>query len=151
MTGQPEPYVTPLVRKLAAQHGVALASITPTGKGGRIRAEDVRWTAAHRAGNPASVSPAVASSTGAPKRGDIVASYPMASATTDAALPPFTASGVDPRELLKLPAMMRPAAAAATDSATVLSMIQTTQASAAREGVVTSHDDVSWVSDVWPT
>ncbi|QIX27047.1 2-oxoglutarate dehydrogenase, E2 component, dihydrolipoamide succinyltransferase [Nocardioides sp. JQ2195] len=34
-------YVTPLVRKLANQHGVELASITGTGVGGRIRKQDV--------------------------------------------------------------------------------------------------------------
>src|SRR5260221_243049 len=31
------PYVTPLVRKLAAEHSVALDSVTGTGVGGRIR------------------------------------------------------------------------------------------------------------------
>ncbi len=34
-------YVTPLVRKLAAEHGVDLSSITGTGVGGRIRKQDV--------------------------------------------------------------------------------------------------------------
>jgi len=34
-------YVTPLVRKLAAQHGVELTSVTGTGVGGRIRKQDV--------------------------------------------------------------------------------------------------------------
>jgi pyruvate dehydrogenase E2 component (dihydrolipoamide acetyltransferase) len=34
-------YVTPLVRKLAAEHGVDLATVTGTGVGGRIRKEDV--------------------------------------------------------------------------------------------------------------
>lgn len=34
-------YVTPLVRKLAAQHGVDLASLTGSGVGGRIRKKDV--------------------------------------------------------------------------------------------------------------
>jgi 2-oxoglutarate dehydrogenase E2 component (dihydrolipoamide succinyltransferase) len=34
-------YVTPLVRKLAAEHGVDLALITGTGVGGRIRKQDV--------------------------------------------------------------------------------------------------------------
>jgi pyruvate dehydrogenase E2 component (dihydrolipoamide acetyltransferase) len=35
------PYVTPLVRKLAGEHSVALESITGTGVGGRIRKQDV--------------------------------------------------------------------------------------------------------------
>jgi pyruvate dehydrogenase E2 component (dihydrolipoamide acetyltransferase) len=37
----PSPYVTPLVRKLAAEHGVDLSSLTGTGVGGRIRKQDV--------------------------------------------------------------------------------------------------------------
>ncbi|MEU3271843.1 2-oxoglutarate dehydrogenase, E2 component, dihydrolipoamide succinyltransferase [Saccharomonospora sp. NPDC006951] len=35
------PYVTPLVRKLAAEHGIDLASLTGSGVGGRIRKQDV--------------------------------------------------------------------------------------------------------------
>lgn len=35
------PYVTPLVRKIAAQHGVDLATVVGTGVGGRIRKQDV--------------------------------------------------------------------------------------------------------------
>jgi len=40
-TGGESPYVTPLVRKLAVEHSVALESITGTGVGGRIRKQDV--------------------------------------------------------------------------------------------------------------
>jgi 2-oxoglutarate dehydrogenase E2 component (dihydrolipoamide succinyltransferase) len=40
--GQAEgPYVTPLVRKLASEHGVSLADVSGTGVGGRIRKQDV--------------------------------------------------------------------------------------------------------------
>jgi pyruvate dehydrogenase E2 component (dihydrolipoamide acetyltransferase) len=39
--GPDGPYVTPLVRKLAAEHGIDLASVTGTGVGGRIRKQDV--------------------------------------------------------------------------------------------------------------
>ncbi len=39
-------YVTPLVRKLAAEHGVDLASISGTGVGGRVRKQDVLDAAA---------------------------------------------------------------------------------------------------------
>jgi pyruvate dehydrogenase E2 component (dihydrolipoamide acetyltransferase) len=38
-------YVTPLVRKLAKEHGVELASVNGTGVGGRIRKQDVLATA----------------------------------------------------------------------------------------------------------
>jgi pyruvate dehydrogenase E2 component (dihydrolipoamide acetyltransferase) len=41
LAGGEAPYVTPLVRKLAAEHDVSLESITGTGVGGRIRKQDV--------------------------------------------------------------------------------------------------------------
>ena len=47
------PYVTPLVRKLAAEHAVDLESVTGTGVGGRIRKQDVLEAArAQRAAQP---------------------------------------------------------------------------------------------------
>ena len=45
-------YVTPLVRKLAAEHGIDLATLTGTGIGGRIRKQDV-LDAAKAASEPA--------------------------------------------------------------------------------------------------
>jgi len=39
--GAESPYVTPLVRKLAAEHGIDLGSVVGTGVGGRIRKQDV--------------------------------------------------------------------------------------------------------------
>ncbi|MEV6599319.1 2-oxoglutarate dehydrogenase, E2 component, dihydrolipoamide succinyltransferase [Actinoplanes sp. NPDC051346] len=53
-------YVTPLVRKLAAEKGVDLASITGTGVGGRIRKQDVieAADAAAKAASSASASAA---------------------------------------------------------------------------------------------
>jgi pyruvate dehydrogenase E2 component (dihydrolipoamide acetyltransferase) len=39
--GESAGYVTPLVRKLAADHGIDLATLTGTGIGGRIRKQDV--------------------------------------------------------------------------------------------------------------
>jgi len=51
-------YVTPLVRRLAQQQGVDLASITGTGVGGRIRKEDVLKAAEAAAAAPASAAPA---------------------------------------------------------------------------------------------
>ncbi|SEQ99533.1 2-oxoglutarate dehydrogenase, E2 component, dihydrolipoamide succinyltransferase [Microlunatus flavus] len=41
VAGDHEGYVTPLVRKLAREHGVDLASVTGTGVGGRVRKQDV--------------------------------------------------------------------------------------------------------------
>ncbi|MEJ5868130.1 2-oxoglutarate dehydrogenase, E2 component, dihydrolipoamide succinyltransferase [Pseudokineococcus sp. 5B2Z-1] len=45
-------YVTPLVRKLAQQHGVDLSTLTGTGVGGRLRKQDV-LAAAEKAQQPA--------------------------------------------------------------------------------------------------
>ena len=53
------PYVTPLVRKLAAEHSVDLAAVTGTGVGGRIRKQDVLEAArAVREAAPAVTAPA---------------------------------------------------------------------------------------------
>jgi 2-oxoglutarate dehydrogenase E2 component (dihydrolipoamide succinyltransferase) len=53
-SGGDAPYVTPLVRKLAAEHAVDLESVTGTGVGGRIRKQDVIEAArAQRAAQPA--------------------------------------------------------------------------------------------------
>jgi pyruvate dehydrogenase E2 component (dihydrolipoamide acetyltransferase) len=58
--GAEAPYVTPLVRKLAAEHGIDLAAITGTGVGGRIRKQDVIEAAARQRGPvapPAAAAP----------------------------------------------------------------------------------------------
>jgi pyruvate dehydrogenase E2 component (dihydrolipoamide acetyltransferase) len=52
------PYVTPLVRKLAAEHAVDLESVSGTGVGGRIRKQDVIEAArAQRAAQPQPPAP----------------------------------------------------------------------------------------------
>jgi pyruvate dehydrogenase E2 component (dihydrolipoamide acetyltransferase) len=55
----PGTYVTPLVRKLAAEHGVQLSQIEGTGVGGRIRKQDVLEAAKAKQASPA--APAAAS------------------------------------------------------------------------------------------
>ena len=57
-------YVTPLVRKLAAQHSVDLASINGTGVGGRIRKQDI--LAAAEAAKAAEAAPAASAPAAAP-------------------------------------------------------------------------------------
>ncbi|MER8071376.1 2-oxoglutarate dehydrogenase, E2 component, dihydrolipoamide succinyltransferase [Streptomyces sp. NPDC094034] len=61
-TGDDVAYVTPLVRKLAAENGVALASVKGTGVGGRIRKQDViaAAEAAKAAARAAAQAPAAA-------------------------------------------------------------------------------------------
>jgi 2-oxoglutarate dehydrogenase E2 component (dihydrolipoamide succinyltransferase) len=79
--GPDGPYVTPLVRKLAAEHGVDLAQVSGTGVGGRIRKQDVLDAARARrdAGTaqaqqaPVPVAPATAPAA-APARPDVVPS-----------------------------------------------------------------------------
>jgi pyruvate dehydrogenase E2 component (dihydrolipoamide acetyltransferase) len=57
------PYVTPLVRKLAAEHAVPLESIAGTGVGGRIRKQDVLEAArAQRAAEEKAAAQAAAAS-----------------------------------------------------------------------------------------
>jgi len=53
-------YVTPLVRRLAAQNGVDLSTITGSGVGGRIRKQDVLAAAAPQAATPQAAAPAAA-------------------------------------------------------------------------------------------
>ncbi|GAA3876716.1 2-oxoglutarate dehydrogenase, E2 component, dihydrolipoamide succinyltransferase [Saccharothrix violaceirubra] len=57
------PYVTPLVRKLAAEHGIDLATLKGSGVGGRIRKQDVQAAVEAKkapapAAAPASAAPA---------------------------------------------------------------------------------------------
>ncbi|RKT36947.1 2-oxoglutarate dehydrogenase E2 component [Microbacterium sp. AG1240] len=58
-------YVTPLVRRLAQQQGVDLATVTGSGVGGRIRKEDV-LKAAEAAKAPAAAAPVAATTAAAP-------------------------------------------------------------------------------------
>ena len=71
----PDGYVTPLVRKLAQQHGVELSAVKGTGVGGRIRKQDVleaaeKAKAAETAkAEPAKAEPAKAPVAPSPLRG----------------------------------------------------------------------------------
>ncbi|GAA3173280.1 MULTISPECIES: 2-oxoglutarate dehydrogenase, E2 component, dihydrolipoamide succinyltransferase [Streptomyces] len=60
-------YVTPLVRKLAAENGVNLATVKGTGVGGRVRKQDVIAAAeAAKAAAPAPAAPAPAAASSTP-------------------------------------------------------------------------------------
>ncbi|MGN6574294.1 MAG: 2-oxoglutarate dehydrogenase, E2 component, dihydrolipoamide succinyltransferase, partial [Nocardioides sp.] len=71
-------YVTPLVRKMAAEHGVDLGSVTGTGVGGRIRKQDV-LDAAKAAQQPAAAEPAPAAAAPAASGGQAAPSAPTPS------------------------------------------------------------------------
>jgi 2-oxoglutarate dehydrogenase E2 component (dihydrolipoamide succinyltransferase) len=64
--GSDPAYVTPLVRKLATEHGVDLAGLRGTGVGGRIRKQDVLEAAAAAKAAPAAEAPAATATGGAP-------------------------------------------------------------------------------------
>ncbi len=59
-------YVTPLVRKLAAEHGVDLAGLQGTGVGGRIRKQDVLDAAAQGGSSAAPALAATSTTTATP-------------------------------------------------------------------------------------
>ncbi|MEU1886068.1 2-oxoglutarate dehydrogenase, E2 component, dihydrolipoamide succinyltransferase [Micromonospora sp. WMMD987] len=63
--GEVPGYVTPLVRKLANEHGVDLASVTGTGVGGRIRKQDVLEAAEKAKAAKAAPAPAAQPAAGA--------------------------------------------------------------------------------------
>jgi 2-oxoglutarate dehydrogenase E2 component (dihydrolipoamide succinyltransferase) len=67
--GPDGPYVTPLVRKLASEHGVDLAEVSGTGVGGRIRKQDVIEAARTRRDVAASApaQPAAAAGAASPR------------------------------------------------------------------------------------
>jgi 2-oxoglutarate dehydrogenase E2 component (dihydrolipoamide succinyltransferase) len=82
VSSQPtDAYVTPIVRKLASELGVNLATVKGTGVGGRIRKEDVQAAAKPVAAAP--VASAISSSTNvsAPKSSAPVAASPLRGTT----------------------------------------------------------------------
>jgi pyruvate dehydrogenase E2 component (dihydrolipoamide acetyltransferase) len=70
-------YVTPLVRKLAAEKGVDLASLTGTGVGGRIRKQDVIEAADKAAAAKAAPAPAAKAEAPAPAAAPKAAPSPL--------------------------------------------------------------------------
>jgi 2-oxoglutarate dehydrogenase E2 component (dihydrolipoamide succinyltransferase) len=79
-------YVTPLVRRLASEQGVDLATVTGTGVGGRIRKQDVLDAASRSGGAPA--APAAPASAPAPAA---AATPPAAAPVAAAPSPPVAA------------------------------------------------------------
>jgi pyruvate dehydrogenase E2 component (dihydrolipoamide acetyltransferase) len=97
-------YVTPLVRRLASEHGVDLAHLQGTGVGGRIRKQDV--IAASATGTTATATAAATAPAPQPTAQQAPAAAPVVSApaaTAPAAAAPATAA----------PAASKPSASAA--------------------------------------
>jgi 2-oxoglutarate dehydrogenase E2 component (dihydrolipoamide succinyltransferase) len=69
-------YVTPIVRKLASELGVNLATVKATGIGGRIRREDVEAAA-----KPAAAAPVASAAPSAPRTSSQVAASPLRGTT----------------------------------------------------------------------
>ena len=88
-SGDDDSYVTPLVRRLAAQKGVDLSTIVGTGVGGRIRKQDVLAAAEGTVAAPATpaAAPVVAAPVAAPVSTAPVSAAPAAPATPVAVSP----------------------------------------------------------------
>ena len=97
-------YVTPLVRKLATEHGVELATLTGTGVGGRIRKQDV-LDAAGQGG----AAPEAPTSAPAPA----AAASPAAALAPPAAAPAAADTAAAPRAQIPQPAQATSAPAPA--------------------------------------
>jgi pyruvate dehydrogenase E2 component (dihydrolipoamide acetyltransferase) len=105
--GTDGPYVTPLVRKLAAEHGIDLATVSGTGVGGRIRKQDI-LDAARVARGPESQAPA-------PQGG----TAPQASPAPQAGPAPLASTAAQANVAAAPPAPAQPAQAAPVTAAPV--------------------------------
>ncbi len=112
-TGGEGAYVTPLVRKLAAEHGVDLGSVQGTGVGGRIRKQDVIDAAS--GGGDQSADPDASSTTAA---ATAAPAAPAPSGDTAAAVRPQPAEPAQaaPQTSAPAPTYVDQAVAAAPDT-----------------------------------
>ncbi|MET8358283.1 2-oxoglutarate dehydrogenase, E2 component, dihydrolipoamide succinyltransferase [Micromonospora sp. NPDC005171] len=85
-------YVTPLVRKLASEHGVDLAALNGTGVGGRIRKQDVLEAAEKAKAAKAAPAPAAAPAAAAPPAKPAAKPQPSAKRGTTEKLPRIRAT-----------------------------------------------------------
>ncbi|MEV1074410.1 2-oxoglutarate dehydrogenase, E2 component, dihydrolipoamide succinyltransferase [Micromonospora parva] len=85
-------YVTPLVRKLASEHGVDLAALNGTGVGGRIRKQDVLDAAEKAKAAKAAPAPAAAPAAAAPPAKPAAKPQPSAKRGTTEKLPRIRAT-----------------------------------------------------------
>jgi 2-oxoglutarate dehydrogenase E2 component (dihydrolipoamide succinyltransferase) len=91
-SGADGPYVTPLVRKLAAEHGIDLGTVPGTGVGGRIRKQDVLDAARARRGTQEPQPVAVPQQAGPPPEVPQQAAAPAAAPPAAAPAAPAPAA-----------------------------------------------------------
>ena len=113
------PYVTPLVRKLAAEHGVDLASVSGTGVGGRIRKQDVLAAAEQAAEPEPEPEPEPAPSAPAAPAAD--------TPRTPTTVPTRSADGPQPGSTVKMPRLRQVIAQRMTESLQVSAQLTTVQ------------------------
>jgi pyruvate dehydrogenase E2 component (dihydrolipoamide acetyltransferase) len=114
------PYVTPLVRKLAAEHDVDLGSVSGTGVGGRIRKQDV-LAAAEKAAEPEpepEPEPAAPAASEAPASG---------AQRTPSAIPTPAADAPQPGSTVKMPRLRQVIAQRMAESLQVSAQLTTVQ------------------------
>ncbi len=107
-SGAEGPYVTPLVRKLAAEHGIDLGTISGTGVGGRIRKQDVLDAARTRRGTQEPQPVAVPQQAGpqpeVPQQAAPPAAAPAAPPAATLAAPPAATPAAPPAAVPSAPA-----------------------------------------------
>jgi pyruvate dehydrogenase E2 component (dihydrolipoamide acetyltransferase) len=111
--GAEGPYVTPLVRKLAAEHGIDLATVSGTGFGGRIRKQDVLDAARELRGTPGAAAgarpapPVAVPQQAGPPAAPEQAGPPPAAPQQPAAPPAAGAEGAAPARPAIVPSSLR--------------------------------------------
>ncbi|WP_433274173.1 2-oxoglutarate dehydrogenase, E2 component, dihydrolipoamide succinyltransferase [Pseudonocardia xinjiangensis] len=118
-SGRGTPYVTPLVRKLAAEHDVDLSTITGSGVGGRIRKQDVLAAAESRKPAPEPEAAPAAAEAPAP------AGAPSAAPARQ--VPKPAADGPQPGTTVKMPRLRQVIAQRMTESLRVSAQLTTVQ------------------------
>ncbi|GAA1307955.1 2-oxoglutarate dehydrogenase, E2 component, dihydrolipoamide succinyltransferase [Pseudonocardia xinjiangensis] len=118
-SGRGTPYVTPLVRKLAAEHDVDLSTITGSGVGGRIRKQDVLAAAESRKPAPEPEAAPAAAEAPAP------AGAPSAGPARQ--VPKPAADGPQPGTTVKMPRLRQVIAQRMTESLRVSAQLTTVQ------------------------
>jgi pyruvate dehydrogenase E2 component (dihydrolipoamide acetyltransferase) len=115
------PYVTPLVRKLAAEHDVDLTTISGSGVGGRIRKQDVLAAAEARKPAPEPAAPAAAAAPSAP------AAAPAAAPAPARQVPRPAAGAPEPGTTVKMPRLRQLIAQRMTESLRISAQLTTVQ------------------------